>query len=122
MGKKLTQAQIERYHREGFVYPIDAFAAEDARRYRRAMEEFETAQGRELGKGHNFIPTTVRCASRTRVTAMLVRGTDRHGHFDDEPRPHVDFGWAERAAHAGAVARFRASNAEQTTRYAAALR
>ena len=56
MGKKLTQAQIERYHREGFVYPIDAFAAEDARRYRRAMEEFEAAQGRELTKGHNFKP------------------------------------------------------------------
>jgi len=40
--------------------------------------------------------------------------TDRYGHFDDEPRPRVDFGRAERAAHADAVARFRASNAEQT--------
>src|SRR5204863_7489266 len=56
MGKKLTEAQIERYHRDGFVYPIDAFAAEEARRYRRAMEEFETDQGRELTKGHNFKP------------------------------------------------------------------
>jgi non-heme Fe2+,alpha-ketoglutarate-dependent halogenase len=56
MGKKLTEAQIERYHRDGFVYPIDAFAAEEARRYRRAMEEFEVAQGRELTKGHNFKP------------------------------------------------------------------
>jgi hypothetical protein len=53
---------------------------------------------------------------------MLVRGTDRYGHFDDEPRPHVDFGAAERAAHADAVARFRASNTEQTIRYAPALR
>jgi hypothetical protein len=48
---------------------------------------------------------------------MLVRGSDRYGHFDDEPRPRVDFGEAERAAHADAVARFRASNAEQTRRY-----
>ena len=56
MGKKLTQAQIERYHREGFVHPIDAFPAEDARRYRLAMEEFEAAQGRELTRGHNFKP------------------------------------------------------------------
>ena len=77
---------------------------------------------RRVGLGISYIPTTVRCTSRTRVTAMLVRGTDRHGHFDDEPRPRVDFGTAERAAHAEAVARFRASNAEQTTRYAAALR
>src|SRR5437867_3056641 len=56
MGKKLTEAQIARYHRDGFVYPIDAFAAEEARRYRRVMEEFEAAQGRELTKGHNFKP------------------------------------------------------------------
>jgi hypothetical protein len=48
---------------------------------------------------------------------MLVRGTDLHGNFDDEPRPRVDFGDAERTAHADAVARFRASNAEQTRRY-----
>ena len=278
MGRKLTDAQIERYHRDGFVYPIDAFTAEQARRYRDAMEEFE-AQGTELTKGHNFkphllftwvdeivhhpaildavedllgpdirlfhlsvwpknagdaayvswhqdatyfglepplqvtawvaitdasieagcmevipgshtlgqlhhaehsdathnllsrgqtitapldtsrtefmpvragefslhhtllvhnsrpnlsadrriglglsyIPTHVRCSSRTRLTAMLVRGTDRHGHFDDEPRPRVDFGAAERAVHCDAVARFRASNAEQTSRYASAV-
>jgi hypothetical protein len=31
MGRKLTHAQIERYHRDGFVYPIDAVAAESSR-------------------------------------------------------------------------------------------
>jgi non-heme Fe2+,alpha-ketoglutarate-dependent halogenase len=274
MGKKLTDAQIETYRRDGFVYPVDAFTTEQARRYRRAMEDFETSQGTELTKGHNFkphllftwvdeivhspavldavedvigpnirlfhlsvwpknahdpayvswhqdatyfglepavqvtawvaltdasveagcmevipgshklgqlhhaehgathnllsrgqtitgdfdksrtefmpvragqfslhhthllhnsrpnmsndrriglgisyIPTNVRCSSSTRLTAMLVRGTDTYGHFDDEPRPRVDYGDAERAAHADAVARFRASNAEQTRRY-----
>jgi non-haem Fe2+, alpha-ketoglutarate-dependent halogenase len=49
-----------------------------------------------------------------------VRGSDRYGYFDDEPRPKVDFGAAERAAHVDAVARFRASNAEQTRRYESA--
>src|SRR5262249_11269622 len=72
---------------------------------------------RRIGLGISYIPTSVRCTSRTRVTAMLVRGTDRYGHFDDEPRPGVDFGAAEQAAHADAVARFRASNAEQTSRF-----
>jgi non-heme Fe2+,alpha-ketoglutarate-dependent halogenase len=277
MGKKLTDAQIEHYRRDGFVYPVDAFGAEQARRCRRAMEDFEAAQGTQLTKGHNFkphllftwvdeivhsaavldavedvigpdirlfhlsvwpkdagdpayvswhqdatyfgleppvqvtawvaltdasieagcmevipgshklgqlhhaehdarhnllsrgqtvtadfdksrtefmpvragqfslhhthllhnsrpnlsadrriglgisyVPTHVRCTSGTRLTAMLVRGTDRYGHFDDEPRPQVDFGAAERAAHADAVARFRASNAEQTRRYESA--
>jgi hypothetical protein len=275
MGKKLTAAQIDQYHRDGYVYPIDAFGAEQAQGYRAAMEKFEAAQGTELTKGHNFkphllftwvdeiihhpaildavedligpnirlfhlsvwpknagdpayvswhqdatyfglepavqvtawvalteasidagcmevipgshklgqldhaeranakhnllsrgqtitvdfdrsqtafmpvsagqfslhhthlvhnsrpnrtddrriglglsyIPTEVRCTSKTRLSAMLVRGTDAHGNFDDEPRPQVDFGDAERTAHADAVARFRASNAEQIRRY-----
>ncbi len=72
---------------------------------------------RRIGLGISYIPTAVRCTSQTRLSAMLVRGTDRYGHFDDEPRPQVDFGAAEQAAHADAVARYRASNAEQTRRY-----
>src|SRR5262252_6639478 len=56
MGRKLTDAQIDQYNRHGFVYPIDAFGAEQARRYREAMENFEAAQGTELTKGHNFKP------------------------------------------------------------------
>ena len=67
-------------------------------------------------------PKKARCTSTTRLTAMLLRGTDRYRHFDDEPRPRVDFGDAERAAHADAVARLRASNAEQTRRYESAAR
>jgi non-haem Fe2+, alpha-ketoglutarate-dependent halogenase len=275
MGKHLTAAQIAQYERDGFVYPVDAFGAEQAHRYRDALEGFERGQGVELTKGHNFkphllftwvdeivhhpavldavedligpdirlfhlsvwpknardpayvgwhqdatyfglqpevqvtawvaltdasieagcmevipgshklgqlhhaeqadaahnllsrgqtitapfdrsatafmpvqagqlslhhtllvhnsrpnnsddrriglgisyIPTHVRCTSATRLTAMLVRGVDRYDHFDDEPRPQIDFGAAERAFHTEAVARFRASNVEQTRRY-----
>jgi len=51
---------------------------------------------------------------------MLVRGVDRYGNFADEPRPQSDYGAAERAAHAEAVARFRAQNAEEVLRYEAA--
>ena len=51
---------------------------------------------------------------------MLVRGEDRWGHFDDEPRPRGDYGPAERAFHAGAVARFRKASREETLRYEAA--
>src|SRR5439155_22490980 len=70
---------------------------------------------RRIGLGLSYIPTNLRCTSRTRLTAMLVRGTDRYGHFDDEPRPRVDVGAAERTVHADAVARFRASNASRRT-------
>ena len=72
---------------------------------------------RRIGIGISYIPTEVRCTSKTRLTAMLVRGVDTYGHFDDEPRPQTDFGDAERAAHAEAVARYRASNEEQVRRF-----
>lgn len=67
---------------------------------------------RRIGLGISYIPTHARCTAKTRVSAMLVRGTDRYGHFDDEHRPLAEAGPEERAAHAGAVAAFRAMNAE----------
>lgn len=69
---------------------------------------------RRIGLGISYIPTWARCTSPTRVTAMLVRGEDKHGHFDDERRPVEEAGPQERAFHAEAVARFRAMNAGET--------
>lgn len=69
---------------------------------------------RRIGLGISYIPTRVRCTSATRVTAMLVRGEDKYGHFDDERRPVQEAGAEERAFHADAVARFRAMNASET--------
>jgi non-haem Fe2+, alpha-ketoglutarate-dependent halogenase len=277
MGKVLTNAQITQYHRDGFLFPIDAFSPEEARGFRQRLEDFEQRDGRLFGKGHNFkphllfpwvdalvrhpavldavediigpdirlfhftiwpkspgdtafvswhqdatyfglepavhitawvaltavpveagavevvpgshargqlhhqqfaddsnmlsrgqtltaefdrgdtvfmtlkpgqmslhhthlihrsgpnlssdrrigfgisyIPTSATCSSSTRQSAALVRGVDRYGHFDDEPRPRVEHGEAERTAHAAAVARFRAQNAEEFARYEAA--
>jgi non-heme Fe2+,alpha-ketoglutarate-dependent halogenase len=75
---------------------------------------------RRIGLGISYIPTSVRCRTRVRQSAMLVRGRDRYGHFDDERRPQADCGPAERAAHAEAVARFREGNREETVQYQAA--
>jgi ectoine hydroxylase-related dioxygenase (phytanoyl-CoA dioxygenase family) len=72
---------------------------------------------RRIGLGISYIPTSARCRCRTRLGAMLVRGVDRYGNFDDEPRPQTDYGAAERAFHAQAVARFREANREETLRY-----
>ena len=69
---------------------------------------------RRIGLGISYIPTSAHCRSATRVTAMLVRGEDRYGHFDDERRPTEEAGPAERAFHAEAVARFRAMNAAES--------
>ncbi len=67
---------------------------------------------RRIGLGISYIPTHARCTASTRVSAMLVRGTDRYGHFDDERRPLAEAGPEERACHAQAVGAFRAMNAE----------
>jgi phytanoyl-CoA dioxygenase PhyH len=72
---------------------------------------------RRIGLGISYIPTSARCRCTTRLSAMLVRGVDHYAHFDDEPRPRVDCGPAERAFHAEAVARFREANREETLRY-----
>ena len=40
-----------------------------------------------------------------RDSALLVRGTDRYGHFDPEPRPCADLDAAALAAHRDATER-----------------
>jgi len=67
---------------------------------------------RRIWLGMSYIPTYARCTAPRRVTAMLVRGSDSYGHFDDERRPLVEAGPEERAFHAHAVTTFRAMNAE----------
>lgn len=59
---------------------------------------------RRVGLAIRYIPTYVR-QTKVRDAAMLVRGTDRFGHFDHEPRPQADLDDAARAAHAESVAR-----------------
>jgi len=41
MGLKLTDAQVEAFHRDGFVFPIDVFSEEDALRLRTELEAAE---------------------------------------------------------------------------------
>jgi len=59
---------------------------------------------RRIGFAIRYIPTHVRQVKQ-RDSAMLVRGKDRHGHFDLEPRPRADLDEAALAAHADAVER-----------------
>ncbi len=59
---------------------------------------------RRIGFAIRYIPTNVR-QTKVRDAAMLVRGSDKHRHFDDEPRPKADLDAAALAAHADSVAR-----------------
>jgi non-heme Fe2+,alpha-ketoglutarate-dependent halogenase len=62
------------------------------------------SQDRRIGLAIRYLPTHVR-QTKGRDSAMLVRGVDRHRHFDAEPRPCADLDAAALAAHAHAVER-----------------
>lgn len=59
-----------------------------------------------IGVGVSYIPPHVAHIGKTRLSATLVRGTDRFGHFDPEPRPTADADPTAVAAHADALGRF----------------
>jgi non-heme Fe2+,alpha-ketoglutarate-dependent halogenase len=59
---------------------------------------------RRIGLAIRYIPTDVR-QLKVRDSATLVRGVDRHGNFDHEPRPRRDLDEGALAAHADAVGR-----------------
>jgi ectoine hydroxylase-related dioxygenase (phytanoyl-CoA dioxygenase family) len=59
---------------------------------------------RRIGFAIRYIPTYVR-QTKVHDSAMLVRGVDRYGHFDHEPRPKTDLDKGALAAHADAVGR-----------------
>ena len=59
---------------------------------------------RRIGLAVRYIPTSVR-QLKVRDSATLVRGVDRYGNFDPEPRPKRDLDDAAMVAHADAVGR-----------------
>ncbi len=59
-----------------------------------------------IGIGISYIPAHVRHVGPTRLTASLVRGEDRYGHFDLEQRPLSDLHPDAVAAHRLSDARF----------------
>ena len=59
-----------------------------------------------IGIGISYIPTRVRHVGPTRLSATLVRGLDRYGHFDLEPAPRADLDPAAVAVHRDSDARF----------------
>lgn len=70
------------------------------------------AGDRRIGYGISYIPTHVRHIGTTRQRAMLVRGSDRYGHFDLEPAPGTDDA-ANLAEHRKSIASYTTGYAEQ---------
>jgi non-heme Fe2+,alpha-ketoglutarate-dependent halogenase len=63
-----------------------------------------TTHDRRIGYAIRYIPPHVQ-QLKTQDSAMLVRGRDRHGHFELEPGPKADLDAAALAAHRKAVER-----------------
>jgi non-haem Fe2+, alpha-ketoglutarate-dependent halogenase len=55
---------------------------------------------RRIGYAIRYIPTSVRQVAGSHDTATLVRGVDRHGHFELEQRPDADMSLTAIAHHA----------------------
>ena len=58
---------------------------------------------RRIGFAIRYLPTHVRQIAGSHDWATLVRGVDRHGNFELEPRPDADMSAAAQAYHAAVV-------------------
>jgi non-heme Fe2+,alpha-ketoglutarate-dependent halogenase len=67
---------------------------------------------RRIGLGISYIPTRCRCSARERLSASLVRGVDRYGHFELDPAPTADYDQAAVQIHQRAMQRWHAARAE----------
>ncbi len=77
-----------------------------------------TSSHRRIGLGLNYIPTSTRPSGTIRQAAMLVRGTDRYGHFETIDWPREELGEAEVAAHERAMSLYRDGYLEEEARHA----
>jgi hypothetical protein len=76
------------------------------------------ADHRRIGLGLNYIPTHVRPAGSVKPAAMLVRGTDRYGHFVRVQPATVELDAESVAIHDRAVALYRDLYIEEESRHA----
>jgi ectoine hydroxylase-related dioxygenase (phytanoyl-CoA dioxygenase family) len=85
------------------------------------QSESNRSADRRIGVGISYIPCRVRHTGSFRMGATLVRGVDRHGHFEHEPDPRLLSDEAAAAAHARAYRRYREGYEEQMELHARQL-
>ena len=76
-----------------------------------------TTSFRRVGVTLTYVPAYVAVRAKVKPSAALVRGTDRWHHFEDEPRPQIEYGERERAFQQYANSLFRAIYDEERLRY-----
>lgn len=72
MGKHLSDAQVEQFRKQGYVYPLRAISEQEAREYRTLIEDYERQSGQNVNKtlkikGHLALPTVVDLARHPRI-------------------------------------------------------
>ncbi len=77
-----------------------------------------TSSHRRIGLGLNYIPTHARPSGSIRQAALLVRGTDRYGHFEQAAWPTSELGPRELATHERAMSLYREASLEEEARHA----
>ena len=77
------------------------------------------ASYRRVGIGISYVPAHVRPTGSYRMPALLVRGTDKWGHFDLLPRPTGELTPEVIDLHAATYKRFRENYYEQEKRHEA---
>jgi hypothetical protein len=75
------------------------------------------ADHRRIGLGLNYIPPHVRPVGSVTPAAMLVRGADRHGHFQRAEAPKAELDAESVAAHEWAVGLYRDAYLEAEARH-----
>ncbi len=78
-----------------------------------------TANHRRIGLGLNYIPPSVRPAGSVKPAAMLVRGTDRYGHFERVEPAQGELDATGIANHERAVSLYRDLYIEEEARHTA---
>ena len=73
MAKKLSDAQIETFHRDGFVYPVDVFSEKEALRLRTELEAAEVKWPEAfLGAARNNAHLNLKCLDEIVHNETLV--------------------------------------------------
>lgn len=67
----------------------------------------KTSSHRRIGLGLNYIPTSARPSGSIQQAALLVRGTDRYGHFEPATWPKDELGGSELLVHERAMSLYR---------------
>ena len=73
MGKRLSEAEVERYERDGFLWPVRVLSEDDALACRRELEAIEAAQGPQhyLVKPHLLMQVAARLVTLPAILDAL---------------------------------------------------